>query len=114
MDEARLDAIERRLARLERLLRVEAPPAPAPPPAVHPPAAPPPPAPPENVWAKDIDLEEVFGGRVLAWLGSSAVVRVGTKHKPKPKKTTTTTSTTTTTTSTTTTTTPKKKRLPQP
>jgi vancomycin resistance protein YoaR len=42
-----------------------------------------------------------------------AVVRVGTKHKPKPKKTTTTT-TTTTTTSATTTTTPKKKRLPQP
>ena len=76
MDEARLDAIERRLARLERLLRVEAPaaPEPAPSPApIHPPAVPPPP-PRETVWAKDVDLEEVFGGRVLAWLGSSAVV----------------------------------------
>ena len=75
MDEARLDAIERRLARLERLLRVEAPatPEPAPPPApMHPPAVSPPPR--ETVWAKDVNLEEVFGGRVLAWLGSSAVV----------------------------------------
>src|SRR5256884_5766160 len=74
MDEARLDAIERRLARLERLLRGEAPatPEPAPPPApMHPPAVSPPPR--ETVWAKDVNLEEVFGGRVLAWLGSSAV-----------------------------------------
>ena len=43
-----------------------------------------------------------------------AVLRVGTKRKPKPKKTTTTTTTTTSTTTATTTTTPKKKRLPQP
>jgi uncharacterized membrane protein len=79
-DEARIEAIERRLARLERLLRVEesAAPAPAPPPApMHPPAAPaaPPPMPSrEPVRAPDINLEELFGGRVLAWLGGSAVV----------------------------------------
>jgi uncharacterized membrane protein len=76
-DEARLDAIERRLARLERLLRVEEPPAPVPlpPPA---PAAPPAPsaAPPPRATApaQEINLEELFGGRVLAWLGGSAVV----------------------------------------
>src|SRR5438552_1630356 len=81
MDEARLDAIERRLAHLERLLRVEAPaaeepePAPAQPPVppMHPPAAPP--APPRaTVPVQEVNLEELFGGRVLAWLGGSAVV----------------------------------------
>ena len=80
VDEARIEAIERRLARLERLLRVEEPsaPVPAPPAAqMHPPAAPPvpPPAPSrEPVRAPDVNLEELFGGRVLAWLGGSAVV----------------------------------------
>jgi vancomycin resistance protein YoaR len=63
------------------------------------------------------------GGRLIAdntWSSSyrsePAVVRVGTKKKPKPKKTTTTTTTTTktTTTGTTTTTPAKKKRPPQP
>jgi uncharacterized membrane protein len=81
MDETRLEAIERRLARLERLLRVEEPPVaePAPPaaqppvPSMHPPAAPPP-SPRETVPAQEISLEELFGGRVLAWLGGSAVV----------------------------------------
>src|SRR5437660_8006300 len=73
VDEARIEALERRLARLERLLRVEGPaaPVPAPPPApMHPQAAPS----PVPVRAQDVNLEEVFGGRVLAWLGGSAVV----------------------------------------
>jgi uncharacterized membrane protein len=77
VDETRIEAIERRLARLERLLRVEEPPAPAPaplPPQMHPPAAPPPVPSREPVRAHDVDLEEIFGGRVLAWLGGSAVV----------------------------------------
>jgi len=76
VDETRIEAIERRLERLERLLRVEEPPAPAPaplPPQMHPPAAPPPP-PREPMWQQEVSLEEVFGGRVLAWLGGSAVV----------------------------------------
>jgi vancomycin resistance protein YoaR len=66
------------------------------------------------------------GGKLIAdttWYSSyraePAVVRVGTKRKPKPKKPTTTTTTTTATTTsvattTTTPTTTKKKRLPQP
>jgi len=77
VDETRIEAIERRLARLERLLRVEEPPAPAPaplPPQMHPPAVPPPVPSREPVRAHDVDLEEIFGGRVLAWLGGSAVV----------------------------------------
>src|SRR5437867_3266191 len=63
-DEARLQAIERRLEQLERLLDVEQPRSKPTPPVT----PPPPPAPPE------INLEELFGGRILAWLGSSAVV----------------------------------------
>lgn len=77
VDEARFEAIERRLARLERLLRVEEAPAPTParPAApMHPPAAPPPVPSREPVRAPDVNLEELFGGRVLAWLGGSAVV----------------------------------------
>ena len=76
VDEARIEAIEKRLARLERLLRVEEPaPVPAPPAApMHPPAAPPPVPAREPVRAPDINLEELFGGRILAWLGGSAVV----------------------------------------
>jgi uncharacterized membrane protein len=77
VDEARIDAIERRLARLERLLRLEEPtaPVPAPPPAqMHPPAAPRPVPTRELVRMPDVDFEEIFGGRVLAWLGGSAVV----------------------------------------
>src|SRR5205814_7633805 len=52
-------------------------PVPAPPAApMHPPAAPAAPAMParEPVRAPDVNLEELFGGRVLAWLGGSAVV----------------------------------------
>jgi uncharacterized membrane protein len=76
VDEARIEAIERRLARLERLLRVEEPaPVPARPAApMHPPAAPPPVPSREPVRAPDVNLEELFGGRILAWLGGSAVV----------------------------------------
>jgi uncharacterized membrane protein len=77
VDEARIEAIERRLARLERVLRVEEPVVapPAPPPApMHPPAAPPAVPSREPVRAPDVNLEELFGGRVLAWLGGSAVV----------------------------------------
>src|SRR5205085_1127387 len=77
VDEPRIEAIERRLARLERLLRVEEPPAPVPAPPVapmHPPAAPPAVPSREPVRAPDVNLEELFGGRILAWLGGSAVV----------------------------------------
>jgi len=71
-DEARIEAIEKRLARLERLLRVEEP---VVAPSAPPPAQMPPPAPSrEPVRAPDVNLEELFGGRVLAWLGGSAVV----------------------------------------
>src|SRR5438105_12211924 len=73
VDDTRIEAIERRLARLERLLRVEEAPAPAPAP-MHPPAAPPPVPSREPVGAPDVNREELFGGRVLAWLGGSAVV----------------------------------------
>src|SRR2546423_3546046 len=74
VDEARIDAIERRLARLERLLRVEEPaPVPAPPAApMHPPAAPPAMPAREPVRAPAVNLAELFGGRVLAWLGRPA------------------------------------------
>jgi uncharacterized membrane protein len=77
VDEARIEAIERRLMRLERLLRVEEPVVgtPAPPPAqMHPPAVPPRVPAREPVRAPDVNFEELFGGRVLAWLGGSAVV----------------------------------------
>jgi uncharacterized membrane protein len=65
--EARLSAIEARLARLESRLGAPAP-APAPWPAAAP--APPPPRPARE----PLDLEEVLGGRVLAWVGGVAVV----------------------------------------
>lgn len=66
----RLAAIERRLDAIEAALgiaRAAAPPAPAP----SPPAAgrPPPPRP-----GPQVDLEELLGGRVLAWVGGVAVV----------------------------------------
>src|SRR4051812_13980591 len=78
MDEARLEAIEARLARVERVLQVEpAPPAPAradrPPAASRPEADPPPPSRIPGP-RREVSVEELFGGRVLAWLGGSAVV----------------------------------------
>jgi uncharacterized membrane protein len=75
--EGRLDALERRLELVERLLRLDAPrrtadePRPSAPPARPEPA--PVPARP-SVWETDASLEELFGGRILAWLGGSAVV----------------------------------------
>src|SRR2546423_4309681 len=77
VDEARIEAIERRLMRLERLLRVEEPvvaPSAPPPAQMHPPAVPPRAPAREPVRAPEVNLEELFGGRVLAWLGGSAVV----------------------------------------
>ena len=77
--EARLEALERRLELVERMLRLQAPH----PAAVETPEPPkPPPAPREpapvasrpSVWDSDVSLEELFGGRILAWLGGSAVV----------------------------------------
>jgi uncharacterized membrane protein len=74
--EARLEALERRLDLVERLLRLQAPQ-----PAAEARTAPPPPAPvPEpgpsrpRAWETDLSLEELFAGRILAWLGGSAVV----------------------------------------
>jgi len=74
MDDTRLETIERRLAHVERLLAVEpsrpvpAPPAPA---EVRRPLGGPQRA---EVTRQEITLEELLGGRVLAWLGGSAVV----------------------------------------
>lgn len=76
----RLEAVERELAELrERLERLEGPPAPKAP-AV--PAGPAPdpidrPAPPPRLprpARPGVDLEDLLGGRVLAWVGGSAVV----------------------------------------
>jgi len=78
MDEARLEAIERRLAHIERLLGVGAPAAPAPRAAqarpLYPPAESAPPRAAVPVLERDLNLEDLLGGRVLAWLGGSAVV----------------------------------------
>jgi uncharacterized membrane protein len=70
--EARLEALERRLELVERLLRLQGagqaaedgPPAPVPAPV---------PSRPRG-WETELSLEELFGGRILAWLGGSAVV----------------------------------------
>ena len=67
--EERLRSLESRLERIERLLAVEAAP-PAPEPEPERPEPSPPTAPPRA----PIDLEELLGGRVLAWVGGAAVV----------------------------------------
>jgi uncharacterized membrane protein len=74
--EARLRSLESRLDRIERLLSIEtiaAPPEPAPAARAPLPAAPPLP-PPARPARPPRDLEDVFGGRVLAWVGGVAVV----------------------------------------
>jgi len=76
--ESRLQALEERVRTLEALLSAGPPPAPAaqarpaPWPAATAPAA----AAPARVAAprEPLDLEQLFGGRVLAWLGGIAVV----------------------------------------
>ena len=82
----RLDAVERELAELRaRLERLESPgaaeaPAPRDVPAPQPaavPIPPPPPAvppPPPRPARPTLDIEDLLGGRVLAWVGGSAVV----------------------------------------
>ena len=84
--EARLTSLERTLEllteRLDRLedVRVVAAPSPAPaPPTAAPSSIAPPPAPPRVVpplrgRLEDLDLENLLGGRVLAWVGGSAIV----------------------------------------
>lgn len=76
--EERLEALERRLERLERragvVTRAELRPAPVPAPTAPAPAravAPPPPPPPPPPRP---ELEDVLGGRVLAWAGGVAVL----------------------------------------
>jgi uncharacterized membrane protein len=83
--EERLDSIETQLAELRsRLDRVEGhskpeqvPATEAPPPAQPPPAIWPPPQPPREPSRParpGVDFEDLLGGRVLAWVGGSAVV----------------------------------------
>src|SRR4051794_27834546 len=77
--ESRLRSLEERVKTLEALLAVGPPAAaaPKPKPPVQPPApwptaaAPPPPPRPAR---EPLDLEQVLGGRVLAWVGGVAVV----------------------------------------
>src|SRR6266516_447020 len=66
--EARLQDLEGRMRRLEAAV---APPKPFP---VAPQPAPLPPRPPESPRGPQLDLEELLGGRVLAWVGGAAVV----------------------------------------
>src|SRR5438309_2220709 len=79
--ESRLSSLEERVRTLEGLLRVALasapqPAAPAPPPV--PATVAPPPLPPSRAPApvvrEPLDLEQVLGGRVLAWVGGIAVV----------------------------------------
>src|SRR5947207_3447766 len=74
--ESRLRSLEERVKTLEALLAV-GPPAAAPKPPVQPPAPWPtaaaPPRPPRPA-REPLDLEQVLGGRVLAWVGGVAVV----------------------------------------
>jgi uncharacterized membrane protein len=82
--ESRVRALEERVRTLEALLSAAPPPpaaapAPAPAPKARPapwPAASPPgvPARPPAAPREPLDLEQLFGGRVLAWLGGVAVV----------------------------------------
>ena len=90
--EARLEAIEERLSSLERRVAERAPrpaepplsradqaaewrpPAPRPPAPEPPERTPHPPARRPDAAARPLDLEELFGGRILAWIGGSAVV----------------------------------------
>jgi uncharacterized membrane protein len=85
--EERLDSIETQLAELRsRLDRVEghskpeqvpateAPPPAQPPPAIWPPQQPQPPREPSRPARPGVDFEDLLGGRVLAWVGGSAVV----------------------------------------
>jgi uncharacterized membrane protein len=70
--DARLEALERRLELVERLLRLEAPQRAE---AERPVQAEPAPVPSRpSVWDTEVNLEELFAGRILAWLGGSAVV----------------------------------------
>jgi uncharacterized membrane protein len=79
--EQRIAALEERMERLEQLLRVsmQAPPAPTSiqplPPAQRPPVPPlPPQAPRPARPPRELNLEDLLGGRLLAWLGGAAVV----------------------------------------
>jgi uncharacterized membrane protein len=77
IEEQRLEELEQRVRRVERELGLRAavrPPAISAPPPPRPPAepakqAPPPPRPPARA-----DLEQLLGGRVLAWVGGAAIV----------------------------------------
>ena len=69
--EERLRSLENRLDRIEQLLSIQARPAGAAPP---PGPATPPPEPPRAPARPPVDLEELLGGRVLAWVGGAAVV----------------------------------------
>ena len=85
-DSQRLDAFERRLEELARRIdelegrrsQREAPPptasaaAPAPPPAAPPARSPQPVTPKPSL--PELDFEDLLGGRILAWLGGSAIV----------------------------------------
>src|SRR3954447_18443668 len=76
--EARLSALEARLATVESLLAIgrPVPPAPTPPRQQEPRIYPPPQIPPPRPQAprEPLDLEELLGGRVLGWVGGIAVV----------------------------------------
>src|SRR5215216_3944626 len=84
--ERRIDALLRRIERLEGAVGVvpqAAPPPPPPGPPAPPPAAAPPPGPPPARRppgpgildrSLEFDLEDLLGGRVLAWLGAIAIV----------------------------------------
>src|SRR5437868_11831636 len=79
--ESRLSSLEERVRTLEGLLRVALASAPQPaasaPPPVPATVAPPPPPrsrAPAPVVREPLDLEQVLGGRVLAWVGGIAVV----------------------------------------
>jgi uncharacterized membrane protein len=79
-EQQRMDGLEERVALLERQLGLAARPAPARRPVpVAPPAPTPSVAPPSAVVRArprppEIDLEELLGGRVLAWIGACAVL----------------------------------------
>src|SRR5215211_3515457 len=81
--ERRIDALLRRIERLEGAVGVvpQAAPPPPGPPAPPSPAAPPPGPPPARPprpgildRSLEFDLEDLLGGRVLAWLGAIAIV----------------------------------------